>query len=305
MSHGLQKLLRVERNTPDLDCALGFYRDALGFAVTDADAPRPAWTRLPGLDCVPSRSAKLALGTQHIFLTEFADGLPYPADATSCDLCFQHCAIVVSDMQAACGRVMQFGVTPITQGGPQTLPPSTGSVTAFKFRDPDGHPLELIAFPAGVGDPAWQAPRGNTPTLGIDHTAISVGDVDRSIRFYALLGLQVAARDVNHGMEQQRLDDLPCVAVDVVPMQGTSRTPHLELLAYRQPRGRTNASSCVTALAADRAAWRAQDIDVLLDALDAGGFASTIVASGFVAGATVALLRDPDGHLLVLEQARA
>ena len=35
-----------------------------------------------------------------------------------------------------------------------------GGVAAFKFRDPDGHPLELIQFPAGVGDPRWQAKSG-------------------------------------------------------------------------------------------------------------------------------------------------
>ena len=34
--------------------------------------------------------------------------------------------------------------------GPQLLPPSTGSVTAFKVRDPDGHPLELSYNPARV-----------------------------------------------------------------------------------------------------------------------------------------------------------
>ena len=41
------------------------------------------------------------------------------------------------------------GWTTISTDGPQLLPASSGGVTAYKFRDPEGHPLELIAFPPG------------------------------------------------------------------------------------------------------------------------------------------------------------
>ena len=74
---------------------------------------------------------------------------------------------------------------PITREGPQRLPPETGNVTAFKFRDPDGHPLELLHFPAGTGSVAWQAPNPASPFLGIDHTALSVADVPASVAFLA------------------------------------------------------------------------------------------------------------------------
>lgn len=300
MSHGVQNLLRVERNTADLDGALAFYRDALGFVVGDANATPPAWTLLPGLCDMPPRCATLSLGSQMLALTEFPDAAPYPADSASNDLWFQHCAIVVDDMDAACDRVMQQGATPITQGAPQTLPPSTGSVTAFKFRDPDGHPLELIAFPDGTGDPAWHSMHTNAPTLGIDHSAISIADVERSTLFYTLLGMSVAARGVNRGAEQERLDDLAGIEVDVIAMQGVARTPHLELLGYRRPRGRANPTAGLTAIAADRLVWQAGKVDVLLDALTDGDFTDAIVASGFIDGTTIALLRDPDGHRLVL-----
>jgi hypothetical protein len=33
--------------------------------------------------------------------------------------------------------------------------PRNGSVQAFKFRDRDGHPLELLYFPPGQGRPIW------------------------------------------------------------------------------------------------------------------------------------------------------
>lgn len=305
MSHGIRKLLRIERNTANLVRAVAFYRDALGFRVEDADPTPPAWTLLPGLCDTAPRCALLSLGEQTLLLTEFPNIPPYPANSTSNDLWFQHCAIVTDDMPAAHDRVMRHGATPITRGGPQTLPPSTGAVTAFKFRDPDGHPLELIAFPEGAGDPVWQSTQMKSPTLGIDHSAISVADVERSVLFYELLGLHVAARGADQGIEQQRLDNLADVEVDVIAMQPAARTPHLELLGYRQPRGRTNASERLTAIAADRLVWQADKVDMLLEALTDGDFTDAIVVSGFVQGATVALLHDPDGHLNVLDESPA
>ena len=301
MSHGVQQLRCVGRNTADLERACAFYRDALGFHIDDARGPPPTWTKLPGLGLVPARCAHLSLGAQQIELTELPNGAAYPAGSRACDLWFQHCAIVVNDMRAAYDRVMRHGATPITRDGPQVLPPETGSVTAFKFRDPDGHPLELIAFPTSSGDPGWHSRQGPGTTLGIDHSAISVGDVARSMRFYQLLGLHAAKHGVNRGIEQQHLDDLEEVEVDVIAMQpAAARTPHLELLGYRQPRGRASAATSVTATAADRLIWEAAAIDMLLDALDAADFGDAVVASGFIDGVTTALLRDPDGHLLVL-----
>lgn len=305
MSHGIEALLRIGRNTSDLERAIAFHRDALGFEVIDADAPPPAWTRLPGLGARPSRCARLALGAQEIELTEFRDAAPYPKGSTSCDLWFQHFAIVTADIQAAFQRAIAHGAIPITRDGPQRLPPTTGSVTAFKFRDPDGHPVELLAPPPGVGDPRWQvARRGNAPALGIDHSAISVGDAERSIRFHELLGLRIAARGVNRGVEQQRLDDLADVAVDVVAMEAPARTPHLELLGYRHPHGRQRPASAPTAVAADRLVWSACGIEVLLDAIADAGFADTVLGNG-LDGGMLALLRDPDGHLLLLAATEA
>ncbi|ODR96565.1 hypothetical protein AUC70_14945 [Methyloceanibacter stevinii] len=58
----------------------------------------------------------------------------------------------------------------VTAGAPVLLPPNTGSVTAFKFRDPEGHPLELISFPDGVGDARWQT---GAPAFAASTTPLS------------------------------------------------------------------------------------------------------------------------------------
>src|SRR6185369_3330166 len=101
--------------------------------------------------------------------------------------------------------------------GPQTLPRwnrAAAGIQAFYFVDPDGHTLELIHFPKGKGDPRWQT-RGNcqrTPAelclfLGIDHTAITVADTDRSLELYRdRLGLRVAGESENLGPEQEHLN---------------------------------------------------------------------------------------------------
>lgn len=305
MNHGTDALLRIGRNTRDLGRAVAFYRDALGCTVIDPDAPRPAWTRLAAVAAAPSRCAHLALGTQQVELTEFPEAPPYPGGSRGCDAWFQHFAVVTSAMEDACRRVLDHGATPISRNGPQRLPPAAGSVTAFKFRDPDGHPLELLAFPPAVGDPRWHCSGPAGPNLGIDHSAVSVRDVARSIRFHELLGLAVVARAVNHGPEQQRLDNLAGVAVEVVAMQARSRTPHLELLAYRRPRGRPAPPVNPTAVAADRLQWNCRGLASLLEAIASAGFADAVLARERMGNRELALLRTPAGHLLLLGAADA
>jgi catechol 2,3-dioxygenase-like lactoylglutathione lyase family enzyme len=177
----------------------------------------------------------LNLGREIIELVQFdLPGEPYPYASSSSDLAFQHFAIVVADMMRAFRRLSTVaGWTPISIGGPQRLPASSGGVMAFKFRDPEGHPLELLAFPGDVRS-NWPAVSSDEICLGIDHSAISVSDSAASIAFYQNLGLCVSARSFNHGCEQQRLDGVPDAQVDVTALTPRCPTPHLELLCYRR-----------------------------------------------------------------------
>ena len=110
---------------------------------------------------------------------------------------------------------------------------------AWKFRDPDGHPLELLQFPPDAIPPAW---RGAGLHLGIDHTAISVADFDASIAYYRdRFGFTLSSRQFNWGVEQSLLDGLADARVEVAALHPPGdATPHLELLGY-QPPGRPSA----------------------------------------------------------------
>jgi catechol 2,3-dioxygenase-like lactoylglutathione lyase family enzyme len=261
---------------------------------------------LIGIEEADARSLRLRLGAQQIELLTFAKaGAPYPRDCSSNDLRFQHIAIVVSNMQAAYERLSRHdGWAPITIPAPQKLPQSSGGVTAFKFRDPEGHPLELLAFPPNEVPSPWQlASSASSPCLGIDHSAIVVARTGRSVEFYKQLGFAIDRRSLNRGAEQVRLDSVPEAVVEVTSIEAEPlSTPHLELLCYlspaRHPKPPTLFSNDV---AATRLLIELEDFPAMEKRLEE-------VPASFISSGTVrlehdrpaALIRDPDGHSLVL-----
>ncbi len=300
--------LRVGMTVKDPERAETFYRDGLGFARSgETVIDDPAWARLMGVPAtVTVRALRMRLGAQEVELVAFdPPGHPYPDVRASNDPWFQHIAIVVEDMEAVCSRLRRLSASPISNGGPQLLPANTGGVTAFKFRDPDGHPLELLHFPPGVGDAAWRHGVGSSP-LGYDHSAIVVEDVERGIAFYSdLLGLRVVGRSLNKGEEQDRLDGLTNCEVDVVGLAPAHvPTPHVELLHYRRPPGRAPDFGIeATDIASTRQVHRVDDLDGLTERLKESG--AVFVSPGIATldtGDRAVTIRDPDGHMIVLTQ---
>lgn len=301
----VSQFLRVVVTVADLDEAAGFFREGLGLDVEPAQAFHdPRWNALLGLDASTSmRTADIRFDGEVLKLAAFEPpGAVYPSPRASNDPWFEHVALVAGDIQAVWSRLEQAGPEPVTAGGPVLLPPNTGSVTAFKFRDREGHPLELISFPVGVGDPRWQ--QGAAGIRGFDHTAIVVSDIDRSLSFYTeLLGLRIGGRSLNQGPEQDRLDGLAGSLVDVVALQpGVRPTPHVELLHYRAPPGRPAIPPpFANDVASVRQVHRADDLRALVARLTSVGVA--FVSDGLVAlgdGRHGATVRDPDGHMVVL-----
>ncbi|MEO7205451.1 MAG: VOC family protein [Steroidobacteraceae bacterium] len=187
-------------------------------------------------------AATLKLGAASIEILEFDfPGNPYLSNLSPFDNQFQHFALVVDDMDAAFARLSSVaGWSPISSSGPQQLPAGSGGVKAFKFRDPDGHPLELLGFPHEKKPEYWRIQPSGRLFLGIDHSAISCFNAVQSIDFYRRIGLEVAARSFNHGIEQERLDGVFAPQLDVIALTPAAPTPHVELLSYRnRAAGRT------------------------------------------------------------------
>lgn len=233
---GIRRILKFDRTVADLDRTEAFYRDALGFVREGAPGTLPAAeAEAMGFSGRRADCLRMRLNRQTVrFVTVDPPGASFPRGQTATDPSFQHLAIPVRDMQAAYAHLSQAAPEPISRGGPQTLPASSGGVSAFKFRDPDGHPLELIAFPSGAPAIRWADAPGLF--LGIDHSAITVTDLDGTIGLLTGgLGLTVAERGLNAGPEQARLDGLDDPVVDVVALHPSVAAPHVELLHYRQP----------------------------------------------------------------------
>jgi len=228
------RLSRFSLTTADARRAAQFFEAAFGCRQIATDRlSGPNFERLMDVKGGADRIS-LGLGREVIDLVQFDIlGEPYPRGRSASDLVFQHFAIVVANMQLAFLRLSSVaGWTPITRDGPQRLPASSGGVTAFKFRDPEGHPLELLAFKKGDGS-IWQAASRDETSLGIDHSAISISDSAVSIAFYESVGLGVSARSFNHGSAQEKLDDVSGAQVEVTALAPRRHTPHLELLCYR------------------------------------------------------------------------
>lgn len=213
----------------------GFYRQAFGCLDV------AAW---------PDRMS-LRLGEQVISIQPAATLAcrPFAGHETG----FQHLAIVVADMRIAMDRLSAVtGWTPISRHGPQALPATSGGATAFKFRDPEGHPLELLQFPPDAVPGHWQGAAGGATFFGIDHSAISVMDTARSAAFYTGLGFTMGRTQVNHGIEQARLDGLEGAVVEVTPLfLAAGGPPHLELLRYRHPMPQARPAADASAAASE------------------------------------------------------
>jgi catechol 2,3-dioxygenase-like lactoylglutathione lyase family enzyme len=299
----VQKLSRIIIICRQAERLAKFYIRAFGFACIE-DSPKidPGFAELIGLAKGQVRMTCLHLGNQVIALAETQPpGCIYPGDVPGWDPLFQHFAIVVSDMAAAYANLQALhNWTAISTNGPQILPPSSGGVTAFKFRDPEGHPLEMLAFAPGATPAHWAMRSGNL-YLGIDHSAISVADTSRSVAFYSRLGLARTASSLNVGREQEKLDNLLGVVVEVTalapPMQAV---PHVELLCYRGNFDRRGLLTNRNDVAATQLVFEVQRD--ALDAIVALNRDTTISSSTTSEGGGLrALLRDPDGHLLCLD----
>jgi len=297
----------------DMDRAVDFYSKVLTFEkVSDTEVAGENYEHLEGVFGLRIRVVRMRLGDEFIELTEYLapKSRPIPIDSRSNDRWFQHIAIIVSDMDKAYTWLRQNKVEHASSG-PQRLPDwnkNAAGISAFYFKDPDEHPVEVLQFPPDKGLQKWRRPTEKL-FLGIDHTAIVVWDTDSSIKFYRdLLGMNVAGESENYGTEQEHLNNVFGAHLRITALRGTSG-PGIELLEYLAPRdGRPFPSD-------ERASDVVHRQTVLLTraaesvAQQLRANSVNFVSSGVVANQTeqlgfskAFLVRDPDGHVVEIEE---
>lgn len=314
-AQSISTVYNVSITVSNLDEALEFYTGVLPFKIDTTFSLKGTYVQ--NLFNIQDTSlvlkiARLQLGDEHIELMEFHSaanlGRKIPVDSRSNDLWFQHIAIVVSDMQKAYQLLLDHNVTHVSTS-PQTLPEhllDAAGISAFYFRDPDGHNLELINYPEDKGNSKWHEP--NHPLyMGIDHTAIAIERTNSSLDFYQdFLGMKIAGKSENYGTEQEHLNQVFGARLKITGLKAASGFG-LEFLDYIAPPGgrlyppdtRPN----------DIWHWqtslKSENVDVIYKKAISTGY--EIISSGIVTLNDLwpghkegFIMRDPDGHALFI-----
>ncbi len=303
----IQSIGPILTTVGDMDRSIDFYSRVLTFEkVSDREVAGEEVEHLFGVFGARIRLVDMKLGGESIQLAQFlaSHGRPVPVDSRSNDLWFQHIAIIVSDMDRAYAILRQNKVE-FASSSPQRLPDwnkNAGGIEAFYFKDPDEHPVEILWFPEGKGDPKWHRPSDRV-FLGIDHTAITVSDTDASLKFYRdLLGLRVAGESENYGTEQEHLNNVFGAHLRITSLRA-SAGPGIELLEYLTPRdGRSfPLDEHTNDIVHRQTILLAQDADAAAAGLRTAR--ARFVSSGVVANhmqelefSKAFVVRDPDGH---------
>jgi catechol 2,3-dioxygenase-like lactoylglutathione lyase family enzyme len=292
----------------DMDRSVAFYSDVLTFEkVSDVEVYGEDYEHLQGIFGLRIRVVRMKLGEEFIELTEYLapKGRPIPVDSRSNDRWFQHIAIIVSDMDKAYALLRQHKVQHASTG-PQRIPDwnkGAAGIRAFYFRDPDGHNLEILWFPPDKGNPKWH--KAEQLFLGIDHTAIVVGDTETSLKFYRdTLGMRVAGESENYGTEQEHLNNVFGARLRITSLRAAAG-PAIEFLEYLAPHdGRPYPAD---EHANDLVHWQTNvvtlDPDRTSDRLRADHYlfispGVVPLSHGVLGFSKGTLVRDPDGHAI-------
>lgn len=140
------RMLHVALGVRDLDRALAFYRDALGFTVVGDDAYDGARiARVLGVGDQPVRAVLLRREGFLLQLLERAGGAPAETSPL-----VAHLALAVDDLASTLHSLRDRGVAIADH----TLADEAPGVRSCVVRDPDGIAVVLCQAPAGIAS-AW------------------------------------------------------------------------------------------------------------------------------------------------------
>lgn len=140
MIHGIH---HTAISTGDMERALRFYRDLLGFTEVFSstwDIGTEAVDRIVGLNDSSARVVMLRAGNACVELFQYATPRPKPGDADRpvCDHGITHLCLQVSDIDAEYARLKAAGMRF------HCPPQETSGLRVTYGRDPDGNVVELL-----------------------------------------------------------------------------------------------------------------------------------------------------------------
>lgn len=295
----------------DLDKAVAFYRDGIGFDVQGDPANADQNPQLRAMFGLPdarlrwqiARAAPTAGGVEIIEISA-AGGRPVERNID--DPGAVMLTVGVRDIDATLARLKQLGAPVVTtSGAPVSL--NSAPLRGVVVKDPAGHFVNLLQ--ASVPRPVPEGGNSNIVSVRVRHV---VANLERSLPLYRdALGLQGPAGVPPWTSLPAVIDQLGLLpsatwryTTLTVPTSGLP----IELIEFRGARAPA-APASVANPGSTRMQLRVADIDAAVAALTQAG--GTVVSTGgqpldLPAGAgtlKVAMVRDPDGLFLVLIQA--
>ena len=132
----------VAINSPNIDRAIAFYRDAFGFEPVSVEY---SWKNMPEMDAAlgmtgsAARTRMLRAGNCYIEVFEYSSPPPRGGGALRPhDHGYTHFAVDVTGIRSEIARLKTLGMT-----FPSVDPLDTGPIKAIYGKDPDGNIIEL------------------------------------------------------------------------------------------------------------------------------------------------------------------
>jgi len=296
----------------DLDKALAFYRDGLGLDVQGAPANADANAPLRNMFGLPDAQLRWSIGRPAgmrtgVEIVEISKAGGRAVERRLQDSGAFTLIVLVRDLDAVFGRLMQLGAPVVTKGGKPIAVPSGSRARAVIVKDPDGHFVELYQpdpLPAATATPA--------PNVIEVRVRLAVNDVEQATRLYVnQLGMAMRSPGKFDGnpavLDMMGLPSGAQYRASMFTVPTTGLT--FELIDFKGV-DRQTIKGNLQDPGSTRIQLQVRDVDATIAALKQAGGA--VVSAGGTTvelpgrgGATtkVAIVRDPDNLFLVLLQA--